>query len=223
MIRPGLHSWLAEKPIKRRTCFKKITSLPLAAGSALRLRFSLDSVLLPGPQGPVQAVHPLLSRLWPVGRTHCLPRATLVALGFCDSYLPCCGCPLHLLCLFIAGLLVCIAAWALVCSWRVAAALPVRCVGCSLRWPLLLSAGPRAGGLGSCSPWALEDRPCGAWGLPGPGTEPVSPASAGGFFTPEPPGMPPIICFIIILFYQTLKPEASPSPASKPLTWELPS
>ena len=26
--------------------------------------------------------------------------------------------------------------------------------------------------------------------LPGPGTEPVSPALAGGFFTTEPPGKP---------------------------------
>ena len=40
-----------------------ITSLPLAAGSDLRLRFSLDSVLLPVPQGPVQAVRPLFSHL----------------------------------------------------------------------------------------------------------------------------------------------------------------
>ena len=28
------------------------------------------------------------------------------------------------------------------------------------------------------------------WDLPGPGIEPVSPASAGGFFTTEPPGKP---------------------------------
>jgi len=28
------------------------------------------------------------------------------------------------------------------------------------------------------------------WDLPGPGMESVSPALAGGFFTPEPPGKP---------------------------------
>ena len=29
------------------------------------------------------------------------------------------------------------------------------------------------------------------WDLPGPGLEPVSPASAGRFLTPAPPGKPP--------------------------------
>ena len=33
------------------------------------------------------------------------------------------------------------------------------------------------------------------WDLPGPGMEPVSPALAGGFFTPEPPGKPEIVSF----------------------------
>ena len=51
-------------------------------------------------------------------------------------------------------------------------------------------------GVGS---WALDNRlnvvahghrcPA-AWDLPGPGTEPMSPASAGRFFTPELPGKP---------------------------------
>lgn len=31
---------------------------------------------------------------------------------------------------------------------------------------------------------------CTMWGLPGSGTEPVSPAVAGAFFTTEPPGRP---------------------------------
>ena len=31
---------------------------------------------------------------------------------------------------------------------------------------------------------------CTMWGLPGSGTEPVSPAMAGGFFTTELPGRP---------------------------------
>ena len=54
---------VVEKPIKGRTCFKNVTSLPLAAGSDLRLRFPLDSVLVPAPQDLVQAVHPLLGHL----------------------------------------------------------------------------------------------------------------------------------------------------------------
>ena len=55
-----------------------------------------------------------------------------------------------------------------------------------------------ARGLSSCGLWALERRlsSCGAralllhsmWDLPGPGIEPVSPASAGGFLTTVPPG-----------------------------------
>ena len=35
--------------------------------------------------------------------------------------------------------------------------------------------------------------------LPDPGTEPVSPALAGGFFTTEPPGKPKIIGMVLIL------------------------
>ena len=31
---------------------------------------------------------------------------------------------------------------------------------------------------------------CGTWDLPGPGLEPMSPALAGGFLTPAPPGKP---------------------------------
>ena len=55
-------------------------------------------------------------------------------------------------------------------------------------------------GLSSRGSQALEHRlsSCGAraqllrprWDLPDPGIEPVSPASAGGFFTTEPPGNP---------------------------------
>ena len=41
--------------------------------------------------------------------------------------------------------------------------------------------------LGSCVARALLR---GTWDLPGPGIEPVSPALAGGFLTPEPPGKP---------------------------------
>ena len=55
-------------------------------------------------------------------------------------------------------------------------------------------------GFSSCGLRALEHRlsSCGAraqllrgmWDLPGPGLEPVSPALAGGFLTPAPPGKP---------------------------------
>ena len=57
-------------------------------------------------------------------------------------------------------------------------------------------------GFSSCVSQALEHRlnSCGSWAelphgmrdLPGSGTEPISPALAGGFFTSEPSGKP---CF----------------------------
>ena len=37
----------------------------------------------------------------------------------------------------------------------------------------------------------------GVWNLPGSGIEPVSPASAGRFFTTEPPGKPPETSFLL--------------------------
>ena len=40
--------------------------------------------------------------------------------------------------------------------------------------------------LSSCGAWAYLLR--GMWDLPGPGIEPMSPALAGGFLTPLPPG-----------------------------------
>ena len=62
-------------------------------------------------------------------------------------------------------------------------------------------------GLSSCGSGALEHRHkrCGAgayllqgtWDLSGPGTESMSPALAGGFFTPEPPGKLHKFCFTI--------------------------
>ena len=55
-------------------------------------------------------------------------------------------------------------------------------------------------GLGTCAPglWSAgsvvveHGLSCSVarGGLPGPGTEPVSPALAGGFFATEPPGKP---------------------------------
>ena len=60
-------------------------------------------------------------------------------------------------------------------------------------------------GLGICGSPALEHRlsSCGAWAfllhsmwdIPGPGLEPVSSASAGGFLTTVPPGKPYFILF----------------------------
>ena len=80
------------------------------------------------------------------------------------------------------------------------------CSGFSLRWLLLLrSTGSRCVGFSSCGSWALGRRlgSCGSWAqllhgmwdLPGPGLEPVSPASAGGFLTTLPPGKPLTIDF----------------------------
>ena len=75
------------------------------------------------------------------------------------------------------------------------------CAGFSLWWLLLLqSSVSRCVGLSSCGSRALERRlsSCGTWAqllhsiwdLPGPGLEPMSPALAGGFLTPVPPGKP---------------------------------
>ena len=52
----------------------------------------------------------------------------------------------------------------------------LQCAGFSLRWLFFSSCGTRAQLLR------------GMWGLPEPGLEPVSPALAGGFLTPAPPG-----------------------------------
>ena len=66
-----------------------------------------------------------------------------------------------------------------------------------------------ARGLSSCGSRALERKLsscgtraqllCGKWDLPGPGLEPVSPASAGGFLTTEPPGKSRILLIATIL------------------------
>ena len=79
-----------------------------------------------------------------------------------------------------------------------------QCTDFSLQWLLLLQLmGSRVHGLQQMGPWALEHRlnsmAClllGMWHLPRPGTEPVSLALAGKFFTTEPPGKP---CFPIVL------------------------
>ena len=83
-------------------------------------------------------------------------------------------------------------------KWKL---LSICCAGFSF-WGLLLlwGLGSRCVGFSSWGPWALEHRlnSCGAqayllcsmWDFPAPGTEPVFPALAGGFFTTEPPGKP---------------------------------
>ena len=82
------------------------------------------------------------------------------------------------------------------------------CVGLSLWW-LLAEHRLQAGGvrscsmwLSSCSSWAVEHRlsscgpwaqsPLGMWDLPRSGVRFMSPATAGRFFTTEPPGEPPL-------------------------------
>ena len=67
-----------------------------------------------------------------------------------------------------------------------------------LRWLHLSSTGSRAQGLSSCSSQVLQHRldGCGTWDLPRSGVEPVSPASAGRFFTTEPPEKPLILPFL---------------------------
>ena len=78
--------------------------------------------------------------------------------------------------------------------------------GCVRRLLLLWSTGSRASGFRSGPPaqqlWLRALEPwlsshgawacslCGMWALPCPGTEPVIPALAGGFFTPELPAKP---------------------------------
>ena len=47
--------------------------------------------------------------------------------------------------------------------------------------------------LNSCN--ALASLLCNMWDLPGSGIDPVSPALAGGFFTTEPSGKPPVFSF----------------------------
>ena len=93
---------------------------------------------------------------------------------------------------------------------------PLRCVGFSLQWLLLLrSMGSRCvgfsscgTGFSSCGSWALERRLsscgaraqllCGMWDLPGLGLEPVSPALAVRFLTTVPQGKP--LIFLIVSF-----------------------
>ena len=51
--------------------------------------------------------------------------------------------------------------------------------------------------ISSCGAWA--SLPCSMWDFPRPGTEPASPALAGGFLTTGPPGSPRIILFLTYL------------------------
>ena len=59
-------------------------------------------------------------------------------------------------------------------------------------------SGSHCPGFSCCGTWALGAWAWllhGMWDPPGPGLEAVSPASAGGFFTTEPPGKP-LPCFL---------------------------
>ena len=90
------------------------------------------------------------------------------------------------------------------------ATLQVWCSGFSLQWLLLsttVSGQVDSVGkapvlehrLSSFDAWARLL--CGMWDPPGPGIESVSPALAGGFFTTEPPGKPPLLCLFLIRFF----------------------
>ena len=79
--------------------------------------------------------------------------------------------------------------------WGVGATRQLQSEGFPWRWLLLLrSAGSSAlrlqrlwlPGFRAQADRARAELPCSMWGLPRPGIEPVSPASAGGFFTTEP-------------------------------------
>ena len=69
----------------------------------------------------------------------------------------------------------------------------------------LASTGSRMRGLSNCNSWAIERQlsNCGLqaqssrgmWDLPGSGLEFVSPALAGRFLSPAPPGKPPTYSF----------------------------
>ena len=50
------------------------------------------------------------------------------------------------------------------------------------------------------------------WDLPGPELEPVFPALAGGFLTPEPPGKPPPFVILDILKGKGFVDKRSPEP-----------
>ena len=54
----------------------------------------------------------------------------------------------------------------------------------------------------------------GVWDLPGPGIEPMSPESAGGFFDTEPPGKPCDLCFNLLQAHDGVETEVS-EPLSK--------
>ena len=70
---------------------------------------------------------------------------------------------------------------------------------CKARAAAAQASAAVACGLCSCGSQA-QQLLCSMRDLPGPGVEPVSPALAGGFFTTEPPGMPPgMIIFVIVL------------------------
>ena len=72
-----------------------------------------------------------------------------------------------------------------------------------------------AHGLRSCGIWPYL--PCGMWHLPRAGTEPMSPALAGGFFTIGPPGQPSSV-FLLASFlpiWLFLFPRLEPRVSSK--------
>ena len=97
-------------------------------------------------------------------------------------------------------MLVLVATLAFLWLRQAGATLQLRCMVFSLHGFCCGAGALGHGGCSSCSSRALEHRRnshgawaelrCRMWDLPGPGTEPVSPALAGRFFTTEPPSPP---------------------------------
>ena len=89
----------------------------------------------------------------------------------------------------------------------------------------------RMGSREACGPWQLwvpalectlsgcDSRAqllWGVWDPPGPGIEPMSPESAGGFFDTEPPGKPRDLCFNLLHAHDGVETEVSVQPFPSP-------
>ena len=99
-------------------------------------------------------------------------------------------------------------------------------------WTILCQACLSVHGISRQESWSgLPFPPPG--GLPDPGMEPRSPASAGGFFTTEPPGIPVYIlhtttwlCLIFMWVWITVQKNSNQSYVhmhcwNQPITWKI--
>ena len=71
-------------------------------------------------------------------------------------------------------------------------------------WDSVVAAMDAGAQVSSCSTPAQLPRSS-VWDLPGPWIEPVSSVLAGGFFTSEPPGKPPLFFGMKVSYFLTLK------------------